>query len=67
MLLNTLLAPFRKPSPIMLARQELEDAQRSLLQAHSATEYAKNLATYHEQRVKRLTAFLKNAHTESNE
>lgn len=59
-----MLNPFRKPSPTMLARAELEDAQRSLLAAQSAAEYAKRMSEYHLDRIKRLTAVLKAAHTE---
>lgn len=57
---------FRKPSAVMLARQELEDAQRSLLQAQSAAEYARRMTEYHFDRIKRLTSFLKAAHTEQD-
>lgn len=58
---------FRKPSAVLLARQELEDAQRSLLAAQSAAEYAGRMAEYHCDRISRLTAFLKGAHTEPAE
>jgi len=57
---------FRKPTAVMLARLELEEAQRSLLQAKSAAEYARRLSEYHQDRLRRLTAFLKAAHTEKN-
>lgn len=56
--------PFRKPSPLTLANAELEDARRSLLASQSATEYAKRMSEYHTDRIKRLTVFLKAAHTE---
>ena len=55
------------PSPQTLALRELEDAQRRLLQAQSATEYAKNMATYHEQRIKRLTVYLKDVLSKEEE
>jgi hypothetical protein len=58
------LNPFRTPSPVVLARVELEDAQRSLLLSQSAAEYASRLSEYHQDRIKRLTAMIKDAHTE---
>lgn len=63
-MLMKLVTPFRKPSAVMMARQELEDAQRSLLSAQSAADYAKRMTEYHQDRIKRLTVFLKAAHTE---
>jgi hypothetical protein len=62
-----MINPFRKPSPVMLASAELEDAQRSLLASQSAAEYAKRMSEYHMDRIKRLTAFLKAAHTEGEQ
>ena len=50
---------FRLPSPKELAAKELETAQRKLLDALSAQEYAKRMADYHSDRIKRLTAYLK--------
>jgi hypothetical protein len=50
---------FRLPSPKELAAKELEMAQRKLLEALSAQEYAKRMAEYHQDRIKRLTAYLK--------
>ena len=50
---------FTVPSHHTLALQELEEAQRRLLEAQSGAEYAKNMVTYHEQRIKRLTKYLK--------
>jgi hypothetical protein len=57
--IDTLKAWFAVPSAKALALRELEDAQRRLLQAQSGAEYAKNMATYHEQRIKRLSVYLK--------
>lgn len=51
-----MLNPFRKPSPLRLATQELEDAQRELLAASSAAEYADAMVLYHTQRIERLRA-----------
>lgn len=50
---------WRLPSPKELAAKELETAQRNLLDALSAQEYAKRMADYHSDRIKRLTAYLK--------
>jgi hypothetical protein len=50
---------FRLPSPKELAAKELETAQRKLLEALSAQEYAKRMADYHSDRIKRLTTYLK--------
>jgi hypothetical protein len=47
------------PSPKELAAKELEMAQRKLLEALSAQEYAKRMGEYHSDRIKRLTAYLK--------
>ena len=51
-----MLNPFRKPSPLSLATAELEDAQRELLAASSAAEYAEAMCIYHQQRIDRLRA-----------
>jgi len=50
---------FRLPSAKELAAKELETAQRKLLDALSAQEYAKRMGDYHQDRIKRLTAYLK--------
>ena len=50
---------FRLPSAKELAAKELEMAQRKLLEALSAQEYAKRMADYHSDRIKRLTTYLK--------
>jgi hypothetical protein len=42
-----------------MAAKELEAAQRKLLEALSAQEYAKRMADYHSDRIKRLTTYLK--------
>jgi hypothetical protein len=52
----------KKPSVVMLATKELEEAQKQLLQAQSSYEYAKRMADYHSDRIARLSAFLRNAH-----
>jgi len=50
---------FRLPSAKELAAKELETAQRKLLDALSAQEYARRMSDYHADRIKRLTAYLK--------
>ncbi len=50
---------FRLPSAKELAVKELEMAHRKLLVALSAQEYAKRMGDYHSDRIKRLTAYLK--------
>ena len=49
---------FATPSPTMLATRELEQAQRSLLEAQSAHEYALHISHYHQQRITRLSQYL---------
>ena len=50
---------FRLPSAKEIAAKELESAQRKLLDALSAQEYARRMADYHSDRIKRLTVYLK--------
>jgi len=49
---------FRTPSAEVLALKELEEAERSLLEAQTSQEYSKRMAEYHNDRIKRLTAYL---------
>jgi len=58
-MINQLKDYFRLPSAKELAAKELNEAQRKLLDALSAQEYAKRMADYHSDRIKRLTAYLK--------
>jgi hypothetical protein len=58
-MINLLKDYFRLPSAKELATKELETAQRKLLDALSAQEYARRMADYHADRIKRLTAYLK--------
>jgi hypothetical protein len=58
-MINLLKEYFRLPSAKELATKELEAAQRKLLDALSAQEYARRMADYHADRIKRLTAYLK--------
>lgn len=45
---------FTTPTADELARRELDEAQRQLLRALSAQEYATSMVRYHTDRVKRL-------------
>lgn len=49
---------FRTPSASVLAQKELEQAERDLLQAQSACEYAQKMADYHAKRITRLRAYM---------
>jgi len=55
---NKLMEMFRTPSAEVLALKELEEAERSLLEAQTSQEYSKRMAEYHNDRIKRLTAYL---------
>ena len=46
--------PFRLPSPLQLATQELEAAKRELLLASSHAEHAQALVQYNRERICRL-------------
>ena len=58
-MIDKLKEHFRLPSANELAVKELEMAHRKLLVALSAQEYAKSMCDYHSDRIKRLTAYLK--------
>ena len=48
------LNPFRKPTAAELAKAELEEARRKLLNAQSGMEYAEAMVRYETARVRRL-------------
>lgn len=52
--------PFYKPSAEVLARLELEDAKRALLEAQSGMEYAKAMVMYRTEQIERLSKVVKN-------
>jgi hypothetical protein len=58
LLIDEVSKVFRKPTPLELAKEELVDAQRSLLQSESAQEYSKRMSLYHRDRIKRLTMYI---------
>jgi hypothetical protein len=57
-LITRLSNSFRLPSADLMAVRELEEAKRSLLQMQTAQDYAKRMCEYHQDRVKRLTAYI---------
>ena len=58
---------FRAPSAVELAAKELDSAERSLLEALSAAEYARRMAEYHTDRIHRLTIYLRDARKNKQE
>jgi len=50
---------FKLPSPFALASIELEAAKRELLVAQTGADYALNICRYNEDRIARLTDFLR--------
>jgi hypothetical protein len=60
-------AMFRKPSVAQLIIAELEDAERSLLKAHTAHEHAAVGITFEQTRIKRLRAALRDNTKHSGE
>ena len=49
---------FSPPSAKELAARELANAERSLLEAQTAAEYARSMVAYHTERIERLRAYL---------
>lgn len=56
--MKTLMEFFRTPSAQQLAVRELEAAERQLLEAQTALDYAKRIVEYQADRVKRLTIYV---------
>lgn len=61
MKLSDLCNIMRLPAPVQIAERELADAQRQLLSAQSGAEYARRMVEYHQDRIKRLTAYVQAA------
>lgn len=55
---NSIKALFIPPAPDVMAAQEYDIARRSLLEAHTAREYAEAMVMYQQNRIKRLKATL---------
>lgn len=56
---RTFTVLFRTPTPLELAARELAEAERQLLQAHTAREYADAMVMYNQERIHRLRNFIK--------
>lgn len=56
--MNSFFNMFRKRSPEMIARQELQDAQRLLLVFHAQREYYDSMVLCMEHRINRLKKFM---------
>jgi hypothetical protein len=54
---------FQPPTPLQMAQDELAQAKREMLKAHSAEEYAHHMANYHAERIARLTDFINQQET----
>lgn len=50
---------FRTPTPLELAAKELAEAERALLQAETAREYATAMVEYNDERIQRLRRYIK--------
>jgi ATP phosphoribosyltransferase len=53
-----LIRLLQPPTTLKMAEDELEQAKRELLKAHTAEEYAHHMANYHADRIDRLTKFI---------
>lgn len=53
-----LFSLLRVPTADVMAVRELEEAKRDLLRSQSAQDYSKRMVEYHQDRVKRLTAYV---------
>ena len=49
---------FRQRTPLELAAKELDEAKRELLVTQSGKDYATRMVEYHQDRIKRLNAFI---------
>lgn len=60
-MIKFLFSAFFTPSAETVARRELEEAERTLLQAQSSAEYAAQIVVYHRARVERLKRYVHQA------
>ncbi len=58
---------FSRPTATKLAEEELRNAEKSLLEAQSAMEYASAIVSYNQNRVARLRDFIKDSNAKTNE
>lgn len=56
---------FRTPSALEIAARELAQAERALLEAETAREYATAMVDYNNERIHRLRRFIKETRDES--
>ncbi len=57
--MNRIKEIFAAPSAKQLAAKELAEAERALLEAQTAAEYARSMVVYNRERIERLKAYLK--------
>lgn len=60
-MIKSMYAP---PSPEAIALRELEESRRELLSVYTQQEYALKMVEFHKNKIKRLTAFLKETMSE---
>jgi len=58
-IINAIKSLYAAPSPEAIALRELEHSRRELLTAHTQQEYSLKMVEFHKNKIKRLTAFLK--------
>lgn len=56
--IDWLKSVYSVPSAEAIARRELEESKRKLLEAQTAREYADSMCKFREAQIKRLTAYL---------
>lgn len=61
---NALKSMLTVPSATTLAQRELEEAKRQLLKAQSAADLSRVQVVYHEDRIRRLKKYIKDANQE---
>jgi hypothetical protein len=70
-MIRVIFADFLKllqpPTAVRLAELELAAAERELLKAYSAREYAGSVAAYNEERIRRLSKFLRSQQETADE
>lgn len=63
-IMNALAELFRAPTAEEMAAKELEAAKRELLNMLTAQDYSRQMVEYHLNRIKRLTAYIKDNQNE---
>lgn len=56
--MNFIKSIFIKPDAVFLAKLELADAERDLLVSQSAVEYATSMASYNNNKIRRLQKYI---------